>query len=142
MPRQTLFKPEKIKVMSTEEIEEFELDGKKVEIVQDFVFLCDKIEDSGSCKGEILRRLALGRAAMTGLNKIWKDKDITITTKCRIAKGDSSVFVLSRTGHFGYSSIHNSVNIIGRTFMLDLHESCHICVSMCDQHFFVIILIG
>ena len=52
-------------------------------------------------------------------------------------EGDSSVFVLSRTGHFGYSSIHNSVNIIGRTFMLHLHGSCHICVSMCDQHFFV-----
>ena len=52
-------------------------------------------------------------------------------------KGDSSVFVLSRTGHFGYSSIHNSVNIIGRAFMLHLHGSCHICVSMCDQHFFV-----
>ena len=51
--------------------------------------------------------------------------------------GDSSVFVLSRTGHFGYSSIHNSVNIIGRTFMLHLHGSCHICVSMCDQHFVV-----
>ena len=31
-----------------------------------------------------MRRLALGRAAMTGLTKIWKDKDITITTKCRI----------------------------------------------------------
>ena len=54
-----------------------------------------------------------------------------------LGKGDSSVFVLSRTGHFGYSSIHNSVNIIGRTFMLHLHGSCHICVSMCDQHFFV-----
>ena len=36
------------------------------------------------CKGEILKRLALGRAAMTGLNKIWKDKDIIMTTKCRI----------------------------------------------------------
>ena len=43
---------------------------KTKEIVQDFVFLGAKIEDSGSCKGEILRRLALGRAAMTGLNKI------------------------------------------------------------------------
>ena len=41
-------------------------------------------------------------------------------------------------GHFGYSSIHNSVNIIGRTFMLHLHGICHICVStMCGQHFFV-----
>ena len=32
--------------MSTEEIEEFELDGENVEIVRDFVFLGGKIEDS------------------------------------------------------------------------------------------------
>ena len=70
--------------MSTEEMEEFELDGENVDIVRDFVLLGAKIEDSGSCKGYILRRLASGRAAMTGLNKIWNDKDITITTKCRI----------------------------------------------------------
>ena len=70
--------------MSTNQIEEFELDGEKVEIVRDFVFLGAKIEGSGSCKGDILRRLALGRAAMTGLNKIWKDKYITITAKYRI----------------------------------------------------------
>ena len=68
--------------MSIEEIEEFEVGGEKVGVVRDFMFLGAKIEDSGSCKGEILRRLALGRAAMTGLTKIWKDKDITITTKC------------------------------------------------------------
>ena len=71
-------------VMFTEEIEEVELDGEKVKIVRDFVFLCAKIEDSGSCKGDILRLLALDGAAMTGLNKIWKDKYITITTKYRI----------------------------------------------------------
>ena len=74
----------KTKIMSTEEIEEFEVDGEKIGVVRDFIFLGAKIEDSGSCKGEILRRLALGRAAMPGLTKIWKDKDITITTKCRI----------------------------------------------------------
>ena len=65
-----------------------------------------------------------GSSELTVLS-LWKDK------------GDSSVFVLSQTGHFGYSSIHNSVNIIGRTFMLHLYGSCHICVSKCDQHFFV-----
>ncbi len=70
--------------MTAKEIEEFVLDGANVEIVRDFVFLGAKIEDSGSCKWDILRRLALGRAAKTELNKIWKDKDITITTKCRI----------------------------------------------------------
>ena len=38
----------KTKVMSTEGIEEFELDGENVEIVWDFVFLGAKIEDSGT----------------------------------------------------------------------------------------------
>ena len=56
--------------MSTEDIEEFEIDGEKEGVVRDFVFLGAKIEDSGSSKGDILRRLTLGRAAMTGLNKI------------------------------------------------------------------------
>ena len=67
--------------MSTVEREEFALDGKKVEIERDFVFLGANIEDSGSCKGEMLRRLTLSRAAKTWLNKIWKDKDISIKTK-------------------------------------------------------------
>ena len=51
--------------------------------------------------------------------------------------GDSSVFVLSRTGHFEYSPVHNSVNIDARNFILHLHGSCHICVSMCVHNFFV-----
>ena len=75
----------KTKIMSTEEIEECEVDGETGVVgLRDFIFLGATIEDSGSCKGDILRRLALGRVAMTGLDKIWKDKDITITTKCRI----------------------------------------------------------
>ena len=50
---------------------------------------------------------------------------------------NSSVLVLSRTGHFEYSPVHNSVNINGRYFILHLHGSCHMCVSMCDQQLFV-----
>ena len=69
----------KTKVMSTEEIEEF--DRENVEIVRDIVFLGANIEDSGTCKRDIFRRFTLGRAAMTGLNNLWKDKYITITTK-------------------------------------------------------------
>ena len=65
----------KTKVMSTEEIEEFEVDGEKVGVEQDFIFLGAKIEDSGSRKGYILRRLALGRAAMTGLNKLQQNAE-------------------------------------------------------------------
>ena len=84
------------KVMSTEEIEELELDGENVESVRDFFFIGATIEDSGYCKGDILRRLALGIAAMTGLNKIWKDKYITITTKRTIV--NALVFQVVRYG--------------------------------------------
>ena len=59
------------KAMSTEEIEEFELDGEKVEIVRDFVFLGANIEDSGYCKGDILRRLE------TNCNKMQNSKCIS-----------------------------------------------------------------
>ena len=61
---------------------------------------------------------------------------ITLITTITIM-GDSSVFVLSRTGHFEHSPVHNSVNINGRNFILHLHGICHMCVSMCDQNFFV-----
>ena len=43
-----------------------------------------------------MRRLALGIAAMTGLNKIWKDKYITITTKRTIV--NALVFPVVRYG--------------------------------------------
>ena len=59
----------------------------------------------------------------------------SMTCNVCTVKVDSSVFVLSRTGHFEYSPVHNSVNINGRNFILHLHGSYHMCVSMCDQHF-------
>ena len=48
--------------MSTEEMEEFELDGENVEVVRDFVFLGAKIEDSGSCKGEHFETIGIRKS--------------------------------------------------------------------------------
>ncbi|GFS12916.1 endonuclease-reverse transcriptase [Elysia marginata] len=72
--------------MATEEITEFNIDNEieKVEIVNDFIFFGSKIQNTGTCDGEILRRLALGRAAMSGLTKIWRSKDIGTKTKIQI----------------------------------------------------------
>ncbi|GFS01810.1 catenin (Cadherin-associated protein), alpha 3 [Elysia marginata] len=72
--------------MATEEITEFNIDNEKVEIVNDFIFLGSKIQNTGTGDGEIARRLALGRAAMSGLTKIWRSKDIGTKTKIRIFK--------------------------------------------------------
>ena len=49
----TLLKPKKTKMVSSEEIYEFALNGEKVEIILNVVFLGATIEVCGSCKGEI-----------------------------------------------------------------------------------------
>eukprot|EP00794_Sanderia_malayensis_P001896 gene1896-2151_t len=72
--------------MATEQINEFKLGDDKIEIVSNFLFLGSKIEDNGTCRSEITRRLNLGRAAMTGLAKIWKDKNITTSTKTKVVE--------------------------------------------------------
>ena len=70
-------------MMSTEQIEEFELDGEKLEIVQDFLFLGAKIEDSGSSEGELLRRFALGRAAKQDMERqIYNNYNKMQNSKC------------------------------------------------------------
>ena len=49
--------------------------------MSDFIFLDSKITADGDCSHEIKRRLLLGRKAMTNLDSIFKNKDITLLTK-------------------------------------------------------------
>jgi hypothetical protein len=74
----------KTKVMTTTNVRSFKVDGEDIEVVKNFVFLGSNIQENGECRGEILRRLALGRAAMCGLNRIWKDKEVTKGTKAKL----------------------------------------------------------
>ena len=55
-----------------------------VETVSDFIFLGSKITADGDCSHEIKRRLLLGRKAMTNLNSILKNRDITLPTKSKL----------------------------------------------------------
>ena len=57
-----------------------------VETVTDFIFLGSKITSDGDGSHEIKRRLLLGRKAMTNLDSILKDRDITLPTKVHIVK--------------------------------------------------------
>ncbi|GFR95177.1 endonuclease-reverse transcriptase [Elysia marginata] len=82
--------------MASEEVTEFNIDNEKVEIVNDSIFLGSKIQNTGTCDGEIACRLALGRAAMSGLTKIWRSKDIGTKTKIRIV--NALVFPMTRYG--------------------------------------------
>ena len=64
----------------------WQIEGEKVEIVTDFLFLGSKVTADGDCNHEIRRHLPLGRKAMTNLDSVLKSKDITLLTKARIVK--------------------------------------------------------
>ena len=57
-----------------------------MEAVTDFIFLGSKITVDGDCSHEMKRRLLLGRKAMTNLDSILKNRDITLPTKVHLVK--------------------------------------------------------
>ena len=72
---------QKTKIMASSPITSWQIDGKTMETVTDFIFLGPKITADGDCSHEIKRRLLLGRKAMTNLDSILKSRDITLLTK-------------------------------------------------------------
>ena len=57
-----------------------------MEIVTDFLFLGSKITADSDCSHEIRKLLLLGRKAMTNLDRVLKNRDITLPTKVHIVK--------------------------------------------------------
>ena len=57
-----------------------------METVIDFVFLGSKVTADGDCSHEIKRSLFLGRKAMTKLDSILKNRNITWPTNVRLVK--------------------------------------------------------
>ena len=77
---------QKTKTMASGPIASWQIDGKTMETVKDFIFLGSKITADGDCSHEIKRRLLLGRKVMTNLDSILKSRDITLPTKVRLIK--------------------------------------------------------
>ena len=77
---------QKTKVMASSPITSWQIDGKTMETLTDFIFLGSKITADGNCSHEIKRRLLLGRKAMTNLDNLLKSRDITLPTKVHLAK--------------------------------------------------------
>ena len=67
-------------------ITSWQIDGKKVETVTDFIFLGSRITADGDCSHELKRHLLLGRKVMTNLDSILKSRGITLPTKVRLVK--------------------------------------------------------
>ena len=68
---------QKTKIMASGPITSWEIDGKTVETVTDFIFFGSKITADGDYSHEIKRRLFLGRKVMTNLDSILKSRDST-----------------------------------------------------------------
>ena len=72
---------QKMKIMASDSITSWQIDGETVETVADFIFLGSKITADGDSSCEIKRHLLLGRKAMTNLDSILKSRDITFANK-------------------------------------------------------------
>ena len=72
--------------MASGPITSWQIYGKTVETVSDFIFGCSKITADGDCSHEIKRRLLLGRKLMTNLDSMLKNRDITLPIKVHLVK--------------------------------------------------------
>ena len=84
---------QKTKIMASDPITSWQIDGETVETVADFIFWGSQITADGDCSHEIKRRLLLGRKVMTNLDSILKSRDITLPTNVHLVD-------------YGFSSSH------------------------------------
>ena len=87
---------QKTMIMASGPITSWEIDGKTVEIVSDFMLGGSRFTADGDCSHEIKRRLLLGRKVMTKIDSILKSRDITLPTKVHLVK--AMVFPLVMDG--------------------------------------------
>ena len=77
---------QKIKIVASDPITSWQIDGETIETVRDFIFLGSKITADGDCSHEIKGWLLLGRKIMTNLDSILKSRDITLPLKVHLVK--------------------------------------------------------
>ena len=80
------FNIQKTKIMASGPINLWQIDGETIETVRDYTFWDSKITGDGDCSHGIKRRLLLRRKAMTNLDNILKNRDITLPTKVHRVK--------------------------------------------------------
>ena len=85
---------QKTEIMASGPITSWQIDGKTVETVTDFILGGSRMTADGNCSHEIKRYLLLGRKAMTNLDSMLKSRDITFADKGPSSQG------------YGFSSSH------------------------------------
>ena len=84
---------QKTKIMASGPITSWQIDGKTMETVSDFIFLGSKITVDGDCSHEIKRHLLLGRKVMTNLDSILKSRDIKVPSSQSYGFSSSHVWM-------------------------------------------------
>ena len=77
---------QKTKIMASGLITSWQMGGKTMKTVRDYILGGSKITADGDCSHEIKRHLLLGRKAVTNLDSILKSRDITLLTKVHRVK--------------------------------------------------------
>ena len=77
---------QKTKIMASSPITSWQIDGRTVETVSDFILGGSKITADGDCSHEIKRHLLLGRKVVTNVDSLLKSRDITLPTKVYLVK--------------------------------------------------------
>ena len=77
---------QKAKFVASGPITSWEIHGKTVETVSDFILGGSKITADGDCSHDIKRHILLGRKVMTNLDNMFKSRDITLPTKVHLVK--------------------------------------------------------
>ena len=77
---------QKMKIIVSIPTISWQINGGKLEIVKDLIFLGSKITADGDCSHEIKRCLFLKRKTMTNLDNMLKSRDITLLTKIHIVE--------------------------------------------------------
>ena len=80
------FNIQKTKIMASDPITSWQIDGETMETMTDFIFLGSKITVDGDCGHEIKRHLFFEMKAMTNLDSILKSREITLLTKVCVVK--------------------------------------------------------
>ena len=75
-----------MKIMASDPIISWQIDGGKVETLTEFILSSFKITADSLYDHEIKRHLLLGRKAMTNLDSILKSRDIALPTKVCVVK--------------------------------------------------------
>ena len=77
---------QKMKIISSGPMTSWQINGKTMETVTDFIFLVYEITVDSDCSHEIKRCSLLRRKVVTNLDRILKGRDITLPTKVRLVK--------------------------------------------------------